>query len=152
MTKKIVCFTNTFDNHQRDSYKKDIIDFNIDKVIKELNDSLNCDNLKNQATKTNIYTSLNIYHNSNTVNDHDFDQNPVDINIDDPVCVEPVSSHNVKSCKCNGEAIIVTQPSHVCEENKTESNNFGFNLQVDDDFNNSAKSNGIGLSVDLNSC
>ena len=34
------CFTNTSDNPQGDSNKKDIIDFNIDKVIKELNDSL----------------------------------------------------------------------------------------------------------------
>ena len=60
MTKKKLCkcFTNTSNNPQGDSNKKDIIDFflivvviysNIDKVIKELNDSLNYDNLKNQA-------------------------------------------------------------------------------------------------------
>ena len=45
------CFTYTSDNPQGDSNKKDIINFKIDKVIKELNDSLNCDNLKNQAIK-----------------------------------------------------------------------------------------------------
>ena len=31
--------------------KKDITDFNMDKVIKELNDQLDCDNSKNQGVK-----------------------------------------------------------------------------------------------------
>ena len=156
---KTLCkgFTNTFDNPQGDSSKKDIVDFNIDKVIKELNDSLNCDNLKNQAIKSNTNTSVNentdsIYRNSNTVYDHDFAQNPIDIISDELICVEPVSSDNVKNCKCNGETIIVNQLNHVCEENNTDNINFVFNSQVDDNFSNSAKSNGIGLSVDLNSC
>ena len=70
------CFTNTSDNPQGDSNKKDTIDFNIDKVIKELNDSLDCDNLNNQAIKRNSNTSVNenkdnIYRNFNTVYDHD---------------------------------------------------------------------------------
>ena len=105
MTKKKLCkcFTNISNNPQGDSNKKDKIDFNIDKVIKELNDSLNCDNLKNQAIKSNTNASVNentgnIYRNSNTLYDHDFAQNPVDIVSDELICVEPVSSDNVKSC------------------------------------------------------
>lgn len=35
-----MCFTNKSEDLQGDSNKKDIIDFNMDKVIKELNDSL----------------------------------------------------------------------------------------------------------------
>ena len=35
-------FINTSDNPQGDINQSDIIDFNIDKVIKELKDSLNC--------------------------------------------------------------------------------------------------------------
>ena len=38
-------FINTSDNPQGDINQRDIINFNIDKVIKELKDSLNCDNL-----------------------------------------------------------------------------------------------------------
>ena len=120
------CFTNTSDNPQGDSNKMDIINFNIDKVIEELNDSLNCDNFKNQAIKSNANTSVNdntdnIYRNSNTVHDHDFAQNPVDIISDQLICVEPVSSDDVKSCKCNGETIIVNQPNQVWEENTVDS-------------------------------
>ena len=131
--------------------------FNIDKIIKKLNNSLNCDNLKNQAIKSNTNTSVNentdnIYRNSNTVYDHDFAQNPVELISDELICVEPVLSDNVKTSKSNGETIIVNQPNHVCEENNTNNNNFIFNSQVDDDFSNSTKSNGTGLPVDLNSC
>ena len=35
-----MCFTSKSEDLQGDSNKKDIIDFNMDKVIKELNDSL----------------------------------------------------------------------------------------------------------------
>ena len=38
-------FINISDNPQGDINQRDIINFNIDKVIKELKDSLNCDNL-----------------------------------------------------------------------------------------------------------
>ena len=124
MTKKVCkCFTYTSDNPQGDSNKKDIINFKIDKVIKELNDSLNSDNLKNQAIKSNTITSVNentgnSSRNSNTVHDHDFAQNPVDIISDELICVELVSSDNVNNFKCNAKTIIVNQLNHVSEENK----------------------------------
>ena len=57
-----------------------------------------------------------------------------------------------ESCKCNGETITDNQLNHACKENNTDNSNFVFNSQVDDDFSNSAKSNGTGLSVDLDSC
>ena len=89
------CFTKTFDNPQGDSNKRDIIDFNIDKVIRELNDSLNCHNSKNQAIKGNINNSVNAntdnnYRNSNAIYYHDFAQNPVDIFNDELIFVEAV--------------------------------------------------------------
>ena len=90
--KNCKCFKNTSGNHEGDSNRKDITDFNIDKVIKELNDSLNCDNSKNQAIKTNINSGVNantdnIYRNSNAIYDHEFAQNPVDIFSDELICV-----------------------------------------------------------------
>ena len=82
---------------------------------------------------------------SNTVYDHDFAQNPVDIISDELICAKPVSSDNVNNCKCKAKTIIVNQLNHVSEENKTDNINFVFNFPVDDDFSNSAKLNGIGF-------
>ena len=136
-------FTKTSDNHQGDSNKKDIIDFNINEVIKELNDSLNCDYSKNQAVKRNINTSVNantdnIYRNSNTMYDRNFVQNPVNIISDELMCVEAVSSDDVRCCKVDVEIITDNQLNHVCKEKNADNNNFVCNSQVN---NNYGKSN-----------
>ena len=79
----------------------------------------------NPCIKSNTNTSVNgnmdnMYRNSNTVYDHDFAQNPVDIISDELICVELALSDNVKSFKCNGETITVNQLNHVCEKNNAE--------------------------------
>ena len=55
----------------------------MEKVLKELSDSRDYDNSKNQAVKRNINASVNantysIYRNSDSIYYHDFAQNPVD--------------------------------------------------------------------------
>ena len=86
----------------------------------------------------------------------------------------------MKSCKFHVEIITYNELNHICEESNTDNNNFVSNSQVNnnyekinanskigcdpnniydfnftqnpDDISNSVKSNGTGLSVDLNSC
>ena len=75
--------------------------------------------MKNQAITRNINTSVNanmdnIYRNSNAIYDHDFVQNPVNITSDELICVEAVSSDDVKSCKFDAEIITDNQLNHLC--------------------------------------
>ena len=115
----------------------------------------------------------NICRNSNAIYDHDVAQNPVDIISDELISVQPVSSGCMRSCKFDVKIITYNELNHVCEENNTDNNNFVSNSQVDnnyeksntnpeidctlndiydfhfaknpdDDFSNSAKSNGTG--------
>ena len=130
----------------------DIIDFNIDKVIKELNETIHLivTTRKNQVVKRNINTSVkentdNI-HNSNAIYDHDFAQNPVDVISDELTCVEAASSDDVKSRKFDVEIITDNQLNHVCEENNSDSNNFVFNSLLNSNYEKSI----VNSKIDCN--
>lgn len=104
----------------------------MDKIIKELNDYLDCDNTKNQGFKKYIVLMQcnSIYRNS--IQDHDFVKNPVDIISGYLMCAEAISIDNLKVL--NVKMITDNQFKHVHEENNTDNNNFVCKSQVNQNY------------------